>query len=360
MQKPLYIWVLSPQLETADPNLDYYYDFKQSIEEYTRAFEVLKLQWKWQPVTTGNYKEIIDGIASASENFFPVVLNLCDGDEVNGTPGISVIHYLEEKKLCYTGADANYYHLTTSKIIMKQAFDKHGVANAAWAGITAADENIAGIFEKVGRPLIAKPAVSGGSMGLGVKNVVSTEEELKAIITEMYKGYRGWDFVFGGIVAEQFIAGPEYTVLIIGSHKQPNKAIIYPPIERIFHEGLPETEKILSYDRLWEMYENEKPIGDNEFLYNYHKPDAALVHAINKLSWDAYCAVGGMGYGRIDVRMDKATGKLYILEVNAQCGLSEDENYTSIGAILRLSNRTYADMTMEIINDALERNTPGP
>ncbi len=31
MQKPLYIWVLSPQLETADPNPDYYYDFKQSI-----------------------------------------------------------------------------------------------------------------------------------------------------------------------------------------------------------------------------------------------------------------------------------------------------------------------------------------
>ncbi len=40
-----------------------------------------------------------------------------------------------------------------------------------------------------------------------------------------------------------------------------------------------------------------------------------------------------MGYGRLDIRMDRQTGKMYVLEVNAQCGLSEDEDYTSIGAI---------------------------
>ena len=39
------------------------------------------------------------------------------------------------------------------------------------------------------------------------------------------------------------------------------------------------------------------------------------------------------GYTRIDIRQDSTTGKLYMLEANAQCGLSEDEDYTSIGAI---------------------------
>jgi D-alanine-D-alanine ligase len=29
----VFIWVLAPQLHTSDPNLEYYYDFTQSIEE---------------------------------------------------------------------------------------------------------------------------------------------------------------------------------------------------------------------------------------------------------------------------------------------------------------------------------------
>jgi D-alanine-D-alanine ligase len=53
--------------------------------------------------------------------------------------------------------------------------------------------------------------------------------------------------------------------------------------------------------------------------------------------------------------MDRESGKLYILEVNAQCGLSEDEDYTSIGAILRLSGCTFAALIVEIIQDAIRR-----
>ena len=62
----------------------------------------------------------------------PLVLNLCDGDEINGTPGVSVIHELEKCKLVYTGSDAHYYNITTSKIPMKKAFDEAGVSNAKW------------------------------------------------------------------------------------------------------------------------------------------------------------------------------------------------------------------------------------
>jgi hypothetical protein len=63
------------------------------------------------------------------------------------------------------------------------------------------------------------------------------------------------------------------------------------------------------------------------------------------------------GYTRVDVRMDHTTGKLYVLEVNAQCGLSEDEDYTSIGAILRLSGCTFTALVAEIIYDALRRRS---
>ena len=45
-----------------------------------------------------------------------------------------------------------------------------------------------------------------------------------------------------------------------------------------------------------------------------------------------------------------------MLEVNAQCGLSEDENYTSIGAILRVSGKSFTEITIEILKDALRRS----
>ena len=44
-----------------------------------------------------------------------------------------------------------------------------------------------------------------------------------------------------------------------------------------------------------------------------------------------------------------------MLEVNAQCGLSEDEDYTSIGAILRYANETFSSLVRKIIHDAFTR-----
>lgn len=358
-EHPYFIWVLAPHLITNDPNIDYYYDFSQSIEEYTRVFEALQLQWKWQPVTIHNYKAVIDEIAVTKNFQTPIVLNLCDGDEVNGTPGVSVIHYLKEKGLIYTGAEPAFYDNTTSKIIMKELFDKAGISHAAWAPIHHSEQKLEGICETIGTPLIVKPAVSGGSMGLGVKNVVQNNEALYALVKELFTGYRGWDFTFGGLVAEQFINGPEYTVFISGSYMHPRSKRVYVPVERIFHKDLPDTEKFLSFDRLWETYEAEKALGQqqDEDFYQYALPPASLHKKITDLSWKAYCAVGGTGYGRVDIRMDKETGKLYVLEVNAQCGLSEDENYTSIGAIVRLGHEKYANLILHILQDALQRHT---
>lgn len=355
-EHPLFIWVLAPHLITNDANIDYYYDFSQSIEEYTKTFEELNIEWKWQPVTQDNFKQIIDEIAATTSYKTPIVLNLCDGDEVNGTPGVSVIHYLKEKQLIFTGAEPAFYDNTTSKIIMKELFDKAGVAHAAWKPIHHAKQKLNGIFEAVGTPMIVKPAVSGGSMGLGVKNVVHTDDELKALVKELFEGYRGWDFSFGGLVAEEFINGPEYTVFISGSYRYSKNKKVYVPVERIFHSDLPDNEKFLSFDRLWETYEKEKSVGDEEDFYQYHLPPSHLHKKIMDLSWKAYCAVSGTGYGRVDIRMDKATGKLYVLEVNAQCGLSEDENYTSIGAIVRLGNERYSNLILHILQDAMQRH----
>ncbi len=355
--KQIKVWVLAPLLESDDAKIDYYYDFSQSIAEYEKTFAALGIEWKWQPVTIKNFPQVIDTIAIEKESGpkTPVVFNLCDGDEINGTPGISVVRLLEEKGLIYTGSDEYFYKITTSKIPMKEAFDTAFVPTAKWKAIYDKDADIEDIFEKLGSPVIVKPAISGGSMGVGIKNVVHDQEELNELVTKMFAGYRGWNLAADGLIAESFISGPEFTVLISGSYDCPKEAKIYTPVERVFHASLPEHEKFLSFDRLWEIYEDETPMPNEGNFYEYALPDTSLIDEIKKISWDAFVATKGCGYTRADVRMDKETGQLYVLEVNAQCGLSEDEDFTSIGAILRISGNTFTDLVSEIINDAFYR-----
>jgi D-alanine-D-alanine ligase len=352
------VWVLAPSLITNDSNIDYYYDFSQSIEEYKQVFATLNIEWQWQPVTINDYKIVIDTIANniSSSDKTPLILNLCDGDEINGTPGVSVIQYLKEKKLLFTGSDEYFYKITTSKVPMKKAFDQFNVTTPAWIAINNRTQNLEDVFNQLGSPVIVKPAVSGGSMGVGIKNVVHNIDQLKALVQEMFDGYRGWQLTVDGIIAEQFIDGPEFTTLIVGSYDHVDTAKVYAPVERIFHESLPATEKFLSFDRLWEIYEEESPMPNDENFYNYVSPDKKFHEEIMQLSWNAYCATRGTGYTRVDIRMDKQTNKMYVLEVNAQCGLSEDENFTSIGAILRLSNKSYPELIKDILEDTLYKS----
>lgn len=354
---PLHVWVLAPYFPHPDDHIAYYYDFTQSIAEYEKTFNLLGLAWRWQPVTMDDYTEVIGQIVAEQITGLsrPVVFNLCDGDEINGTPGISVVRLLEQHNLVYTGADAYFYDITTSKIPMKEAFNQAGVPTAPWKSIFDPAAPLEDVIPVTGLPLIVKPSVSGGSMGIGIKNVVHDISGLREIVSAMYSGYRGWNLTADGIIAESFITGQEYTVLISGSWHHPQYAHVYHPVERVFHPAVPDHEKFLSFDRLWETYEEESPMPDQGHFYSYALPDPARVEEIKKISWEAYVATRGTGYTRVDIRMDQRTGQLYVLEVNAQCGLSEDEDYTSIGAILRLSGCTFAALVQEIIGDALRR-----
>jgi len=353
----LKVWVLAPSLVTNDPNIDYYYDFTQSIEEYTRVFAALNIHWQWQPVTMEDYGTIISTIVGEKQRdtSFPIVLNLCDGDEINGTPGISVVQLLESSGLIYTGADEYFYRITTSKIPMKEAFDASGVSTAPWKSILKPEDATQEIIEALGSPLIVKPSVSGGSMGVGIRNVVSNQEELKEQVIQMFKGYRGWNLSAEGMIAEQFIEGPEFTTMIVGSWYDPVQCTVYDAVERVFHSSLPEKEKFLSFDRLWEIYEEESPMPSNENFYEYQKASDSIQDQIQSMSLAAFLAVKGTGYTRVDIRQDATTGKLYVLEVNAQCGLSEDEDYTSIGAILKVNNESFTTLIQTILTEAVKR-----
>lgn len=197
-------------------------------------------------------------------------------------------------------------------------------------------------------------------MGISLENVVSDKDQMEKVLKRLHDGYKGWNLDEGGLIAEQFIVGREFTVLLVGSYSHPESIKFYQPMERVFHPSLPEKEQFLSFDRLWANYKEEATMPNDEDLYEYAMVnDTELVNRIKTLSLDAYISVQGTGYTRIDIRMDKHTGKLYVLEVNAQCGLSKDENQTCIGGILRLNGKSFTNLVVEILDDALIRK-PNP
>jgi D-alanine-D-alanine ligase len=348
------VWVLAPLVETQDEGIAWYSDYTQSRAEYARAFEDLGLEWRWQPVTLREHLHTIELIVaeSAALGREPVVINLCDGDEANGSPGLSVIRALEDAGLRYTGADQRFYDVTTSKIDMKEAFDRAGVPTAPWEVLPRLGSR-RGVFERVGPTVILKPAISAGSMGITTRSVVRTPQALTAQMRRLDKGYHGWDLASGGVIAERFVDGPEFTVFIVGDHTDRDHAIIYTPVERAFNEVLPPEERFLSFDRLWGMYETEEPLPGDADLWQYRRAARPLHRKLREVSWHAYAACGGRGYGRVDLRQDRETGQLFVLEVNAQCGLSEDEAFTSIGAILRFARTPFSHLVREIINLAI-------
>lgn len=352
-----FIWILAPYVRTEDPNLQYYYDFTQSIGEYSKVFKELNLDWKWQAIEMSDFREIIRNIKNESEGRIPLVINLCDGDEANGVPGISVIHELEKNGLIFTGSDEYFYNITTSKIPMKELFDKYDVPTSPWMVIDIRSYNPQLVFKKLKSPLIVKPAISGGSLGLGLKSVVNNADELGNYLNSIVNGYKGWDLSSGGFFIEEFIEGQEYTTLLVGPSENIELCTIYEPVERVFESSIPSTEQFLSFDRLWEIYEEESPIAQDKALWNYSKPAIELMNEIKSISFKAYQSMHGTGYGRVDLRRDQHTGKIMVLEVNAQCGLSEDENYTSIGAILRLSGLSFTELICKIMMDAYQRHS---
>jgi len=352
----LEVWAFIPYCQEASGMTSDQYDTPYTRQELKDVFKALGLDWEWIPITNQNLHLTVDSLLASCNGKMPVVLNYCDGDEIYDFPGIEVVRRLEKEGLAYTGANADFYHLSTSKIRMKDAFVRGGVSTAPYAVITDPERDCPGLCERLGTPLFVKPAVSAGSVGLSLKSVVHNDEDLRAQVDYLLSRPDGNLFDRGGIFAERFVNGPEFTVLVVGIPGIPETIRVYPPVERHFNTSIPEEERFFSYERYWELWNNEPAPPDGKPLYQYRSPEPELQERLKELSWRAFCAVEGAGYGRVDIRMEKSTGELYVLEVNANCGISSSEDDSSTGNILKLGGITFPQLMGDLLFCALFRN----
>ncbi len=286
-----------------------------------------------------------------------VVFNLCDGIEVDGYPGIETVVALEKSGLPFSGADSAFYRLTTPKTLMKQRLIECSVSTSPFVAIKSPELDGARAGALLGYPLIIKPDVSAASFGISIKSVVQDEASCIAQAGVALAGERDQENYYEGVFAERFIPGREFTVLCASDPSASRGVVVYPPVERVFHSALPTHERLLSYDRYWEKYETEAALPDRAPVAHYESAPPEWAKALVKLARDAYIALDGVGYGRVDIRRDERTGEFLVLEANCNCGLSTDGE-TSVSWILRLSGETMPRLLDRIFTDAVRRHEP--
>ena len=134
------------------------------------------------------------------------VFNLLHGP--GGEDGV-VQGLFESMKLPYSGSGVLGSALTMDKVRTKELWLGMGLPTPEFSLLTA-DTDWSGLINQGGTCFV-KPALEGSSIGM---SKASTPEQLQAA-WERARAYGG------AIIAEQFVAGAEYTVTILGDRALP-------------------------------------------------------------------------------------------------------------------------------------------
>jgi D-alanine-D-alanine ligase-like ATP-grasp enzyme len=167
--------------------------------------------------------------------------------------------------------------------------------------------------------MIIKPSISYASLHISKKSVVNNREETLIQIETTFK------LTNEGIFIEKYLSGHEYTVLVIGNELDGIE--VFPVLERIFNSKLQLNERLLTFENKWSGSQCNGYDIRGEKLY-YSAP-VKFQEQIQLVARNAYIALNGNGYGRVDIRTDDMNNtNIYVLEVNANCSIGYGHNTT--------------------------------
>lgn len=233
----------------------------------------------------------VDGIPALAralvEKRFDRVFNILHGHNGGGEDGI-VQGLMEAFGVPYTGSDVLGSALGMDKIRTKQVWLSVGLPTPQYRKVTAA--TVHAQARELGLPVVVKPANEGSSVGISrVMDEAGLDEAVA--LASRYDGQ---------LLMEQMVVGDELTVGILGD-------VALPSI-RIVPKGQ------------WYDYNAKYLADDTQYLCpGLEGEDEA---EIRRLALAAFQAAGCRGWGRVDVMRDRASGRMYLLEVNTAPGMT--------------------------------------
>lgn len=160
-------------------------------------------------------------------------------------------------------------------------------------------------------PLIVKPASMDNSIGITKEAVALNEKEMRRRVIYILERYNQ------PALAEEFVAGREFTIGIIGNDKE---AQALPVCEITMEEAAANPHKIYDYDAKW----NQEGVSYNHTFMNCPADiPKYLEMKLQKVALDVHRILGVRDYSRVDLRLD-AENNPYVLEMNPNPGISAD------------------------------------
>ena len=228
---------------------------------------------------------------------------------------------LELLGIPYTGPGVMASSIAIDKLMTKHIWRADGLPTPAWKKVdSAAATRVA--FTELGSPMIVKPAREGSTIGL---TKVTAMDQCQAAF-ELAAG------THDEVLCEQFIAGDEVTVPVLGSGAD---ARALPVIRIKAPDG--------NYD-----YQNKYFTDTTEYLVPCGLPEGEEAH-IQALVLKAYLSLGCRGWARADVMIDAATRKPYLLEINTSPGMT---SHSLVPMSARAAGLSYPALCLQVLASA--------
>jgi D-alanine-D-alanine ligase len=265
---------------------------------------------------------------------FDLAFNMCEGIDGVASMESPVIAVLELLDLPYTGASSWTTALCLRKHLTNAILDRAGLPVPIY-GVARRG----GAIPAIEFPAICKPAAEDASLGVEQNSVVRSGRALRRRLAEMHER---WDEV----MVQRFIDGREVNVGIVAGDVL--------PIAEIRFDEMPRGKwNIVSYRSKWDTGSDEDrgttPCCPADL-------DGPLAKTIRRVALEAWRAVGGSGYGRVDLRVD-ALGQPWVLEVNANPDIAPDAGLARMAAVAGMD---YGALIRRVCDDALARERPLP
>jgi len=187
-------------------------------------------------------------------------------------------------------------------------------------------------------PAIVHPAQEHAGIGLGRESVVHSARAMRDQVRTILREYRQ------AALVQRFLPGREFNIGLLGGQR----VRVLPFAEVNYTKLPPELPPIMSYAAKW--LTNSVEFKKTSVIC----PSAVepkLARRISRLAIDAFRAVGGWGYGRVDIRLDE-NQQPHVLEVN--CNPCVEEGVALARSALA-AGISYPRMLQMILEAALER-----
>lgn len=267
-----------------------------------------------------------------------VILNLCEGLGGRSDGEVLAAETIEAFGIPFTGSSSNTLAVARRKDRVNSLLRDLGFPIPPWTvwqddGRESESTCESGSDAAAGWslfPAIVKPVAEDSSVGIDQNAVVGNSFELG----------RRMDAVrhFGRLMIQAFIGDREINVGIIGDEVLPLAEILFDDLPAGFHP-------IVGFDAKW-LPGSAEDLGTRPVCPAPLNP--SMARRARELAANAWRAVGGRGYGRVDLRLTEPD-KFHILEVNPNPDLAPSAGLARMAATRGWS---YGEMLQRIIDEA--------